>query len=476
MSILTRYLIRSHLGPFLFAFSAVTGLLFLNAVAQRLEDLAGKGLGIQVIGEFMMLSLPHIVALTFPMSILVAVLYTFSDLTAQNEITAIAAGGIRPVRLLFPLLAVGLGMSALMFYFNDRVLPESNHRLSSLLRDVASKSPTFELREEVVNEVHTGDDSRYFLRARTIDQAANVLTDVVIYDLSRAADSRIIVAQRGEMAFTADMADLYMTLSDGTVFEVTDDRPGSFQRMDFQRQILPLRGVGSELERRTGGGTRSDREMSIPMLREQVDSNLEQLHSIAEESRALSRRTVEIAVGRDVLADRGPGERLSPEMVEFTVGADPELDQAASMHRINETRWEVHRLNVYRFRVEIHKKWAIAFACLIFVLLGGPFAVRFPQGGVGMVIATSVGIFFLYWMGLIGGERLADRGLMDPVLAMWLPNLVLLVPAGIMAARMGRQISTNRGGSRWNELVFRIRTLPEALLRRGSRRRPEATA
>jgi lipopolysaccharide export system permease protein len=151
------------------------------------------------------------------------------------------------------------------------------------------------------------------------------------------------------------------------------------------------------------------------------------------------------------------------------------------MHRINETRWNVHRLNVYRYRVEIHKKWAIAMACLIFVLLGGPFAVRFPQGGVGMVIATSVGIFFLYWMGLIGGERLADRGLMDPVLAMWLPNLVLMVPALYLTARMGRQISTNRGGSRWDELVFRIRTLPGLLLKRKDRAAqvaagPEATA
>jgi lipopolysaccharide export system permease protein len=72
--------------------------------------------------------------------------------------------------------------------------------------------------------------------------------------------------------------------------------------------------------------------------------------------------------------------------------------------------------------VEIHKKYAIAFACLIFILLGAPFAMRFPQGGVGMVIATSVGIFFLYWMGLIGGERLAERGHLEPWVAMWFPT------------------------------------------------------
>lgn len=464
MSILTRYVIRAHMGPFLFAFSAVTGLLFLNAVAQRLEDLAGKGLGMQIIGEFMMLSLPHIVALTFPMSILVAVLFTFSTLTAQNEISAMAAGGIRPTRLLVPILGVGAVLTATMFYFNDRILPESNHRLSSLLGDIGSKSPTFELREEVVNELHAGDDTRYFLRARRIDQAANILSEVTIYDLSRMGDNRTITAEQGHMAFTPDRADLYLTLENGTVFEVTDDRPGAFQRVDFERQILPVRGIGAELERRTGAGSRGDREMTIAMLEAQVQRHLQSLQQVAEESTRSSRDAVEAALALGRGADDRPDDEFDTLVDPRGAFTDAEIGDVVSLHRVNRSRWDIHRLTVYRYRVEIHKKWAIAFACIIFVLLGAPFAVRFPQGGVGMVIATSVGIFFLYWMGLIGGERLADRGLMDPVLAMWLPNVVILVPGVWLAARMGREISTNRGG-RWDALRFRIGELARAPFR-----------
>ena len=124
MSILTRYLIRAHVGPMLFALSVLTSLLFLNAVAQRMEDLVGKGLGWQVIGEFMLLSLPHTVALTLPMSVLVAVLYAFSEITAANEFTALAAGGVRPARILIPLLGVGAILGGVVLFFNDRVLPE----------------------------------------------------------------------------------------------------------------------------------------------------------------------------------------------------------------------------------------------------------------------------------------------------------------------------------------------------------------
>ena len=99
MRILIGYLIRAHVGPFVFALTALTGLLFVNAIAQRLQDLMGKGLTRDVVLEFMVLSIPHTIALTLPMAVLVSVLYAFSDLAANNEITAMKAGGVQPQRL-----------------------------------------------------------------------------------------------------------------------------------------------------------------------------------------------------------------------------------------------------------------------------------------------------------------------------------------------------------------------------------------
>jgi lipopolysaccharide export system permease protein len=472
MKILTRYMIRAHSGPFLFAFTAVTGLLFLNAVAQRLENFAGKGLEWTVIGEFMLLSFPHIVALTFPMAILVAVLYTFSDMTSQNEVTAMAAGGVHPLRMLVPLLGVGLILSVGMFLFNDRVLPESNHRLSSLLSDVGSKSPTFELREDVVNEVHTGDDSRYFLRARSIDPVTNRMGDVEIFDLSQVGESRTIVARRGDMGFTADRSDLYLTLEDGVIYETSRDRPGAFQRVEFETQIMPFRGVGAELERRTGGSRRGEREMSVEMLQGRVEDNLKNLREVGDESLQISVEAVREALGLgratdpETLLDREEIEsQLAREVDDVELAIPPPspgfgirdggFEGVINAYRVNLARWNVHRNASYRYRVEIHKKYAIAFACMVFILLGPPLATRFPRGGAGMAIAGSVGIFFFYWMGLIGGERFADRGQMNPVLAMWLPNAILTVIALYLLKHMARQISTNRGGA-WDEIRFRV--------------------
>ncbi len=78
-----------------------------------------------------------------------------------------------------------------------------------------------------------------------------------------------------------------------------------------------------------------------------------------------------------------------------------------------------------RYRVEIHKKYSIAVACLIFALIGVPLGLSMRRGGLGAVGATALGIFMFYWVTLVQGEKLADRGFLIPWVGMWAANLVM---------------------------------------------------
>lgn len=98
------------------------------------------------------------------------------------------------------------------------------------------------------------------------------------------------------------------------------------------------------------------------------------------------------------------------------------------------------------FLVEIWKKWALSAACLIFALVGVPLALRFPRGGMGLVIGAGLGLFSLYYSALIGGEALGKRGMIPPFWSMWTPNVVLLVAAIIGIARVSRESGSTRGG------------------------------
>jgi lipopolysaccharide export system permease protein len=468
MRIITKYLIRAHTGPFLFAFSALTGLLFLNAVALRMDDLIGKGLPWSVIGEFLLLSLPHTVALTLPMAILVSVLYTFSELTAANEITAMAAGGIRPFRILLPLLGLGTILAGVMLFFNDRVLPEANHRLKNLIIDISQKSPTFVLRERVINEIETEDRrGAVYLQAATIDRVTNELTEVVIYDLSDPNAHRTTYATSGTMAFSDNRSDLYLTLYDGDVLEAEQGRSGEFNRSEFDVQIVPLRGVGDELERREGGTVRSDREMSIALLKAEIYSRAEDLDRVRQQSLRQAQLTITDVLGypppestepnqpgsvsRDragTVIGRGSGQVLTDDTDDLT-------RQTALTGRQNLGRVTALQSASDQFLVEIHKKYAIAFACIVFVLMGAPLGIRFPQGGIGMVIVASVTIFAVYWAGLIGGENLANEGVVTPFWAMWTADLIFFGFGVALAARMSRTAGTNRGGG-LSEVLFNL--------------------
>jgi hypothetical protein len=116
-------------------------------------------------------------------------------------------------------------------------------------------------------------------------------------------------------------------------------------------------------------------------------------------------------------------------------------------------------------QVEIEKKFAIAAACVIFVLLGAPIALRFPRGGVGLTIGVSLGVFGLYYVGLVAGEALARGNLVPPFWAMWSTNILLLVVGLVLTSRLGREGATSRG-SETSELFLRMR---EWITRRGSR-------
>lgn len=436
MRILTRYLLRAHIGPFLFALFALTSLLFVNTIARRFPDMAGKGLPIQVILEIMALSLPHIIALTLPMAVLVAVLYAFSQLTADNEVTALKASGVNLLRLQLSMLVYALVLAGFMLYFNDSILPETNHQLKVLLMDVNRKSPTLQLKEQVINEIQTSDmQTRYFLQAGNIDARTNKLRDVVIYDLSVPGRDRTVYADSGRMAFNREQTNLFLTLFDGSVHELKAVEPQNFQRVFFKQQLLMVKGIGNVLERTAQDSYRSDREMSLAMLKAAVDSSEAQLAQIRTEAAKYGQTAV-----RDVLA-RG--------------SLEGETMQTASELRMLAARAEAEQRRSNEFKVEYHKKFAIPFACIVFVLIGAPLAVRFPRGGPGMVIAISLMIFGIYYMSLIGGESLGDKGQIKPFWGPWAPNVLFLLLSIWGLAHIGRETSTSRSGG-WSDLMSSV--------------------
>lgn len=466
MKILTRYLIRAHLGPFLFAFFALTGVILINTLARRLADLAGKGLPPRVIAEFFILALPATLALTFPMAVLAAVLYTFSTLTAENEITALKASGVDLRRLLAPILVLATLLTGVMIWFNDQVLPESNHRWSQLIVDIGRKTPTFLLEEQTLNRIAPQSGGKvYYLRAARIEPGTNRMWDVQIFDVSDPGTLHTVFADSGRASFSGNGTDMMLQLFDGHTREVAAGQPETFRRIYFQKQVFGIPDIGNQLQRNDRpDGFRGDREMTIGMLQAQIDTISRQRADEARNLRQAALADLEFALagGRGAGAAGVEGvEALPIEEGNVRTRTRRTADMLTNAQR------QLGQLDesIRNFSVEIHKKYSIAVASLVFVIVGAPLALRFGGGGIGMVIGTSMLVFSLYYVGLIGGESLAGRGIVTPIFAMWVMNAVMTVLGLIGLATMGRETSTARS-SVWDTVRQALRDAVAAPLAR----------
>jgi len=571
VKIIHRYVLREHVGPLVFALTALTSLLLLNYIAKQIDQLVGKGLSAGVIAQFFALSIPFTVAMTTPMSVLVATLYAFSRLASENEITAMKANGISVSRLLVPVLLAASVISIGMIAFNDIVLPASNHQLRKLQGDIARKKPTFALKEQIINQVA---DRQVYLKAMRLGPD-NRMTDVTIYDLTDVMRRRTIYADSGELAFASNGRDLLLTLYQGATLEVPRAEPERLQRARFDRNYVRVEGVANQLEMTRADSYKSDREMSVCELQNEVaryeaevtkarTDLRDALQAVAHEAltgvpatppdissltllnvspgapaprspnASLGRaycdlrarlkrasasaatalvpslyaattvrqgrpprqdsaaRRIQDSVARRLLMGirKGPESPPQPapqparpvvvpvdsaaaaledsialaraDSITAKARADSALAAVAAQATPNAMRQmpvsltgsienaRIRMRDNLRFvnqsAVELHKKFAISVACTVFVLVGAPIALRFPRGGVGLVIGVSLVIFGIYYVGLIAGEALADRNVLTPFWAMWAANILLTIVGLFLMARMGRETATTRGG------------------------------
>jgi lipopolysaccharide export system permease protein len=472
LKLITRYLLREHVGPLLFAVTTLTSLLLLNYVAKKLGEFVGKGLPWTVIGEFFVLSIPFTLAMTMPMAVLIATLYAFSRMASDSEVTALMACGVGPGRLIRPVLVVGIVLSLVMVGFNDQVLPRANQQLSSLLSGIAQKKPTLALKEQSLNEV--GESGMYMWLSK-LDQSRNAMHGVMIYDLSAPDTRHTIVADSGFLSFAANQRDLILTLFDGYVQETQNSDPDKYQRTFFRTNLLRVANVANQLVIDEEGGFKGDREMSVCEMQREVrhaqiarDSSL---RTLAQIDASLARRHKPHFGGRvgEWYCSALPG-MLLPRAAEAQESTANQADSVKPFRQFKgsqtlnprppnealELAVQSYEKRINQYEVEIQKKFALSLACFVFALLGPPIALRFPRSGIGLTIGVSLIVFAIYYVGLIAGESLANNLKASPVISMWGANVIFGTIGVILTLRMGRRGGTSRGGdSIWYRLFGR---------------------
>ncbi len=447
MRILNRYIIKEHIAPFFFALAVIMFILLMNFLVKYIGQIFGKGLPAWTIFKLITFNLGWMLALAVPMSTLVAVLMAFGRLSADNEIIILKSGGISIYRLILPSLYVGILITAVMIYFNDRILPETNHQAKILFRSIREKKPTLQLEEHIFYDIgfytfevsHIEkpltdewlDISRVLGPEYRGHQSTDRLRDILIFDRSDPRKDITILADEGYMVFSKERKALIFTLFHGEYHQFDNQKPDEYQRSLFDRQVVVIPAKEFIFEE-SHDTDRSDREMNVKMMKERVKHYEEQarvrqervaetVHKNFAPLLTLWQRFPEDSLGRDSTAFTGLADA---KMLTALRKSEHTAERSFQQMRLHKSYLKNQEHNVNRFLVEIYKKFSIPFASIVFVLVGAPLGIMARKGSMGVAISLSIGFFLLYWVFLIGGEDLADRQYLSPFVAMWAANIL----------------------------------------------------
>ncbi len=448
-SLLQRYLLRQLVRPFLLGVFVVTFLLTMDFLFDYLDLFLGKGIDLLTVLQLFVLGLGWMLALSVPCGVLVGVLMTYGRLAQDNEVVAVRASGISPMRILTPAIWASVAVAVGLTIFNNYVLPDMNHSFANLMLAVNKKRPTAQIQEGVFIDQFSG----YNMFIGRLNDRTGQMQDVLIYDFSRRDEPpRTILARRGTLEFDPQVGQLRLNLTDGEIHEAAKGQTPVYRRLLFERQTLNIQGAREVLER-TANRSRGQREMSVQAMRVRIAE-------LAQERERYEQRSREILekVGVTSVSDLpGMGARIpwysaaagllgvraqrqaAPPDTFWT----PERRRLAEEARVAHLQMEAAAKKINQYQVEIHKKFSIPSACIVFVLLGAPLGIRARRGGLAAGF-LSAGFFMFYYLCLVGGEQLADRRYLAPWISMWLPNIILGI-LGVWSTLRICEVTLGRG-------------------------------
>ncbi|MDR1814727.1 MAG: LptF/LptG family permease [Tannerella sp.] len=455
------FLLKTFLPLFIMTFGICLFIFLMQFLWKYIEDMVGKGIGIHVLAELFFYAATTFVPLVMPLAILFASLMTFGNLGEQFELLAMKASGISLMRIMRPPVIFLIFIAIATFFFQNNVIPVSQVKMYTLLYSVRAKSPELEIPESTFYTEIRGKN--IYVKHKTKE----FLKDVMIYDYSEGFNNaRVIVADSGNLKTSTDKKFLIMTLFSGESFE---NVKGNKNRARDAKDPVPYRRETFDTMEMLidfdGNFVMSDESIfqdkyigkNLASLQHSIDSMTVRLDSINDgESRVLLAQSYKKTLNRPnfvpqhVEVGGGPSAEVPPEdLPQHIINFDSlfkaqEPTVKASLLGASKRSVENFQVNyftkaaIYKYEdkqirwhhTEMHKKFTLSFACLVFFFIGAPLGAIIRKGGLGTPAVISVLLFVFYYIIDSIGYKMARDAVWAPWQGMWLSSAVLL-PMGV---------------------------------------------
>ena len=457
---LDTFILGKFLQLFVGAFFICLFVFVMQFLWRYVDDLVGKGLTLDVLGQFFWHVSVYLVPTSLPLAVLLASLITFGNMGENLELLSMKAAGVPLVRVMRPILLLIIPLSAFVFYFQNEISTNAQKQLRALLVSIKIAQPAVEIPEGVFYNMR--DFNLYVVKKNA---QTGMLYNTIIYKMDQGFDrAQIVLADSAKIEMTADKMHMKLTLWSGEQFQnlktedvnvfKSESVPYDRETFMYKQLLIDFDSNFNQLEANELAFMPQAKNWTA--LANFIDSMNLQIDSAALASssdyagRALP--TTKAFTRKDSLATLRALSRVKLNFDSLVAKVPKEKMERARNRTAStlqsfstEMTWrneavEDQEYFVRKHEVEWHQRITLALACLLFFFVGAPLGAIIRKGGLGMPTIISVGIFILYYIINTSGMKMARDGSINMVVGMWMSTFIL-TPAGAYLTFMANRDS-----------------------------------
>ncbi|MEN6589612.1 MAG: LptF/LptG family permease [Proteiniphilum sp.] len=453
------YILTTFIPLFLMTFVICLFLVLMQFLWKYVEDMVGKGLGLDVIGEMFFYAALNLIPMALPLAILLASLMVFGNMGENLELLAIKSAGVPLLNIMKPLIILIFFISVGAFFFQNNAIPKIQTKFYSLLISIRQASPELDVPESVFYKEIDG----YNLYVERKDQKTGMLYDVLIYDVASGFNNMaVIICDSAKMSMTEDKTMLILTMYSGQQFQnftqgatsrnTTDFVPYARENFDVKTMMISYDANFNRMgeDEIKGSSTSNYVSKNLAELSTSIDSMMIIMDSVNRVDRNMMKNYSYLTFRNSYPPDRKDSLIAAAQRADVEVHRPDTLLQSKELQEQsailqsafmkadnNSNEFLFRSLNktttqktINRHWVEWHRKFTIPFTCLIFFFIGAPLGSIVRKGGLGTPIVISVGLFIIYYIVENVGYKMTRDGVWEHWFGMWFSSLILL-PIGI---------------------------------------------
>ncbi|MDR1764161.1 MAG: LptF/LptG family permease [Dysgonamonadaceae bacterium] len=471
------FVLQTFLPLLLATFSVCLFVFLMQFLFKYVEDLVGKGVEIKVLAKFFCYAIITLVPMALPLAILLASLMTFGNLGEQLELLAMKASGISLLKIMKPLIILTAFIGIGAFFYQNYAVPTAFTKLFTTLASLRNKSPELDIPEgSFYKEI---PNYSIYVKHKEKD---GLLRDFMIYDYSKGADNAVvIVADSGRLTASQDKLYLILTMYNGKSFQNYNKGRNQYygqskQQVPYLRENFAYRKVlisfdqNFNMQDETFARNRESSK-SMKQLRTFIDSTQVRSDSLSlinrpniinqayrtafvqERSFANARVEVDSTFSGDFaeIYDK----TSAANKIRIIEAAKSKAAQQRNNMTIGMLDQSQMQLQIRNHKAQMHQRFAISLACILFFFIGAPLGAIIRKGGLGLPAVISVLLFLLYYVVDTFGFKMVKQDILPAWQGMWISS-VMLAAMGVFFTWKSVNDSVMLDVDSWKESVLRL--------------------